>query len=200
MARELELRPKETALVLIDLEHGIVARDTKPYPSKDVVSRCAQLATALREAGGLVVYVHVLMHEMKPPAADKPMMKPGTPPSPPEASELVPEAGYRPGTDVLVTKRQWGAFYGTDLEQQLRERGITTVIMGGIATNVGVESTARAALDARFELVFAEDAMATFSEEAHRNSLEGIFPVMGRVRSTAEIVGSLRGNVTDSSK
>lgn len=187
----LDLDPKFAALVLIDLEHGIVGRELTPYPGKDVVERCAKLASALRSAGGTVVYVHVLLHEIIRLPADNPRMSAGAPP-PPEASELVPEAGMQPG-DILVTKRQWGAFYGTSLEQQLRRRGITTVIMGGIATNFGVESTARAALDQGYQIVFAEDAMSSLSPEMHSFSIEKIFPIMGRVRSTEEIIAALRG-------
>lgn len=184
----LQLRPGETALVLIDLEHGIVSRELAPYTGNDVVTRSAALAKTCRAAGVIVVYVHVLLGEILPLAADLPTTPPpGTPPPPPEASELVPEAGYDAKMDVLITKRQRGAFYGTGLEQQLRRRGIKTIIMGGIATNLGVESTARAAFDRGFELVFAEDAMSSVSAEMHAFSTQKIFPGMGRVRSTEEI-------------
>lgn len=188
----LDLNPKSTALVLIDLEHGIVGRELAPYSGKDVVEHAAALAAALRSAGGTVIYVHVLLHEILRQSADKPMMPANAPLPPAAASELVPEAGLEPG-DVLVTKRQWGAFYGTSLDQQLRRRGITTIIMGGIATNFGVESTARAALDQGYELVFAEDAMSSLSPEMHSFSIEKTFPIMGRVRSTEEIIAALRG-------
>ena len=93
----------------------------------------------------------------------------------------------QPG-DIVLAKRQWGAFYGTGLEQQLRRRSIRTIILGGIATNIGVESTARAAFDRGYELVFAEDAMSSISEDAHNFSVKNIFPRMGRVRSTEEIL------------
>jgi nicotinamidase-related amidase len=109
---------------------------------------------------------------------------------PPEASELVPELNVQTG-DVVVTKRQWGAFYGTDLEQQLRRRQIRTLVMGGIATNIGVESTARAAHDRGYELVFAEDAMSSVSAEAHQFALSTIFPRMGRVRSTEQVLAAI---------
>lgn len=187
----LTLTPKQTALVLIDLEHGIVARDLAPYSSADVVKRCAQLAEATRKAGGTVVYVHVLLHETLRAAADRPTTSPGAPPPPPAASELVPEAGYQPGTDILIAKRQWGAFHATSLDQQLRRRGITTVIMGGIATNLGVESTARAAQEHGYSLVFAEDAMSTLSAEMQTFAVKTLFPIMGHVRSTQEILTAL---------
>lgn len=182
----LELKAKQTALVLIDLERGIAARDLAPYPASDVVERCARLGTAVRAAGGIVVYVHVLLHEILRLPADSPMMPAGAPLPPPEASELVPEAGYQAG-DLLITKRQWGAFHGTPLDQVLRRRGITTIVLAGIATNFGVESTARGAIEHGYEVVFAEDAMSTMSAELHTFAVGKIFPVIGRVRSLAEI-------------
>jgi nicotinamidase-related amidase len=90
-----------------------------------------------------------------------------------------------------VTKRQWGALYGTDLEQHLRRRGIRTIVIGGIATNIGVESTARAAFDQGYEVVFAEDAMSSLSAEIHAFPIKNIFPLMGRVRSVEQIVKAL---------
>ena len=183
----LELDAKTTALVLIDLEQGIVARDLAPYAGKDVVARCAQLAQATRAAGGTVVYVHVLLHELARLPADSPMMPKDAPVPPPAASELVQEAGYKPAEDLLVTKRQWGAFHGTPLDQLLRRRGIKTIVMGGIATNFGVESTARAAIEHGYAVVFADDAMTTMSAEMQQFAVKTVFPVIGRVRSAAEI-------------
>jgi nicotinamidase-related amidase len=102
----------------------------------------------------------------------------------------VPEIGAQEG-DVIVAKRQWGAFYGTNLEQQLRRRGIDTIVMGGIATNFGVESTARAAFDFGFKLVFAEDATSALNEEMHHFTFEKLFRHMGHVRSTEETIAAL---------
>ena len=185
----LTLDPKTTALILIDLEHAIVSRELAPYSAEDVVSRSAKLAEAVRASGGTAVYVHVLITDVLSLPADRENPRPDGP-IPPEASELVPEAGFREG-DVLITKRQWGAFYGTNLEQQLRRKGIRTIIMAGIATNMGVESTARAAHDQGYELVFAEDAMTSISAEAHEFSVQTMFPMMGRVRSSDEIIAAL---------
>ena len=185
----LTLNSKETALVLIDLEHGIVSRQLAPHAGSDVVARSAKLAQAVRAAGGTVVYVHVLLGEIPSLAADRPMPRPSAPP--PEASELVPEAGYQPGTDVLITKRQQDAFYATQLDQAPRRKGINTVMMAGIATNIGVESTARSAQARGYELVFAENAMTSISEEMHKFAVEQMFPIMGRVRSMEEIEAAL---------
>jgi nicotinamidase-related amidase len=188
---KLELVPKETALVLIDLERGIVGMDVAPHSGTEVVQRCATLSNAMRAAGGKVVFVHVLMHEMVHVPVDKPMSKPGAPPPPPEMSDLVPEAGYQAGVDLLVTKRQWDAFYGTDLKEKLEALGVKTIVLAGIATNLGVESTARSAIAQGIAVVFAEDAMSTMSKSWHAFAVENTFPMMGRVRSVKEIVEAL---------
>ena len=188
-AAPLEIDPKKTALLLIDLQQGIVSRQLAPHSAADVIQRCATLANAVREKGGTAIYVHVLINETFPLPADAPSPRSATP-LPDSMSELVPEAGRQPG-DPLIAKRQWGAFYGTDLEQRLRRRGITTIIMGGVATNFGVESTAREAFDRGYQLIFAEDAMSTMSPELHEFPLKWIFPRMGRVRSTEQILAAL---------
>jgi len=94
-------------------------------------------------------------------------------------------------SDILVTKRQWGAFYGTELDLQLRRRGISTLVLAGISTNIGVESTARSAWEQSYALVLVEDAMSSHSAEAHRFAIEQIFPRLGRVRATADILQML---------
>jgi nicotinamidase-related amidase len=113
-------------------------------------------------------------------------------PPAPDWSELIAELDRQPG-DVVILKRQWGAFYGTDLELQLRRRGLATIVLCGISTEFGVESTARDAYEHGYELVFAEDAMTAMNAESHANSVGRIFPRMGRVRSTEEIVAALGG-------
>jgi len=185
---DLVLDPKTTALVLIDLGHAIVALPLAPHSSAEVVSRAAKLADTFRKKGGVVIYVRVLMTEMAPLPVDQPLTGAGT--LPPNAAELVPESGVQPD-DIVVKKRQWGAFFGTDLEQHLRRRGIKTIVIGGIATNFGVESTARAAFDQGYEVVFAEDAMSSLSAEWHEFPIKNVFPRMGRVRSVEQIAKAL---------
>ncbi|MEX3839290.1 isochorismatase family protein [Paraburkholderia sp. BR10882] len=189
MTQALSLNARTTALVMIDLQHGIVGRQIAPHSGAQVVANAKPLADALRAKGGTVVWVHVLLNELLALPADAPGRTPDTPPAPAEASELVPEIGAQP-EDVIVAKRQWGAFYGTNLEQQLRRRGIDTIVIGGIATNFGVESTARAAFDLGFKLVFVEDATSGLNEEMHHFSFEKLFRRMGHVRSTQETIAA----------
>jgi nicotinamidase-related amidase len=177
-----------TTMVLIDLQHGITALDVAPHSSATVVANCARLAGAYRAQGAAIVYVRVALGEMVAHETDT--ARSHAPSFPPNACEIVPEAGMQPG-DALVTKRQWGAFYASELDQILRRRGIKTVMMAGIATNIGVESTARAAFDQGYDLVFAEDAMSTFSAEMQEFAVTKIFPRMGRVRSTEQLLAAL---------
>ncbi len=187
----LSLDPRRTALVLIDLQKGIVARPGAPYPATDVVAHARRLADAFREAGATVVLVHVAYAkdglDRLAPRADDPMPRG---PLPPEWADFVPELGPREG-DVVVTKRNWGAFYGTDLDLQLRRRGIRTIVLGGISTNFGVESTARDAFERGYDQVLVEDAMAGMSAEAHRFAVTAIFPRFGQVRSTEQVLAAL---------
>lgn len=187
----LTIDPATTALVLIDLQRGIVSGILAPNKSNDVVSRAAALATAFRSRGALVVLVHVdpgANGELFPrPQADNPR-----PPFTitPEWTELVPELDRQP-TDVVVTKHQPNAFYCTDLAVHLTRRGIRTIVLAGIATNLGVESTARAAFERGYEQVFASDAMTARAEVLHTHTVMHILPTMGRVRTVAEVVAAL---------
>jgi nicotinamidase-related amidase len=184
----IALDPSTTALVFIDLQHGITGLDLAPHSPSQVVANCARLASAYRAKGAAIVYVRVDLNNMHAHTTDRMRSHGGNLPG--TASEIVPEAGMQPG-DALVTKRQWGSFYATELEQILRRRGIKTVLMAGIATNMGVESTARSAFDQGYDLVFAEDAMSTMNADWHAFAVTQIFPMMGRVRSTQELLGGI---------
>lgn len=182
----LELDWQTSALVLIDLQQGIVAAQTAPYPTAQVVSTCAKLATTFRAQGATVIYVRVDLANFRKLRVDAPLRDPNGPPPPASASELVPEAGMT-SADLLVTKRHWSAFLATELERHLTERGIRTLVLGGIATNFGIESTARDAAGLGFDVVLVEDAMSSFSAEMHRFSIETIFPRLGRVRKADQL-------------
>jgi len=185
-----------TALVLIDLQNSNVKRTLAPYSAEQTVGNCVLLAQEMRSRGAMVVYVRVLLNELPVPLADAPMRPPGAAAPPYDASELAEMAGVE-ATDLVVAKRQWGAFYGTELDQLLRRRGIDTLLLGGIATNFGVESTARAAFDRSYKLVFAEDAMSSMDAEAHHFACTHIFPKMGRVRSTRAVIDMLQAGTGD---
>lgn len=188
MAATLTLVPKSTALVAIDLQPAVVGRDTQPYPASQVVENSRKLAEALREKGGTVIFVRVDLADFHQIPADEKMQLPDSPP--PELSEIVAAAGVKPG-DVIVTKRSWGAFAKTDLEEQLRSRGIDTVILTGIATNIGVESTLRQGTGLGFGFITVEDACTTFSSEMQAFAFQKIFPRISHVRTTDQVLEAL---------
>jgi nicotinamidase-related amidase len=111
-------------------------------------------------------------------------------PRSPDFSELCDEIGSGP-TDIIITKRQWDAFYGTELDLQLRRRKITGIVLAGISTSIGVESTARHGRELGYEIAIARDAVTDMSREAHENSLQRIFPRLGQVDTTDAIVRAI---------
>ncbi|KNC89496.1 hydrolase [Trabulsiella odontotermitis] len=177
----LKLNAKTTALVVIDLQEGILPHAGGPHSANDVVTKAATLAAKCRQQGSPVVLV----------ARNQPVDAPAPARALPDNWWVYPPALGKQDSDIEVTKHQWGAFYGTDLELQLRRRGIDTLILCGISTSVGVESTARNAWELGFALVIAEDACSAASAEQHQNSVTHTFPRIARVRSTEEILAAL---------
>ncbi|HEY7487985.1 MAG TPA: isochorismatase family protein [Streptosporangiaceae bacterium] len=165
----------QTALLLIDLQVRIVGRQLAPRGGAEVVRQAMRLADTVRDKGGLVVVVQA--------------ERPGADPQPP-GSELVDEIAPQPG-DLLITKHTWGAFHETGLDDKLRGRGITTLVIGGIATNFGVESTARVADEFGYRIVLVEDAMAGLDAESHAFAVTKIFPLIGTVCSTDDVLTRL---------
>jgi nicotinamidase-related amidase len=183
-----QLDPKTTALVLVDLQKGIVAREAAPHSGAEVLKTGIELAERFRGAGAPVVLVNVAFSPDFKDALRQPVDMAFTPPPggfPSDFSELA-EGLAKPG-DLRITKRQWGAFYGTELDLQLRRRGVQTIVLGGIATNIGVESTARQAFEYGYSIILAEDATSGQSAEMHRFSVENILPRISRIWKAADI-------------
>jgi len=170
-----------TALIVIDLQKGIVGMPTA-HPAAEIVARAAELARAFRRHHLPVVLVNVTGG-----APGRVEQTRSTAGRPADWAELVPELGQHP-TDYLVTKRTWGAFTNTGLRESLEKLGVTEVVIAGIATSAGVESTARFAHELGFNVAFAVDAMTDASLEAHTNSITRIFPRLGETGTTAEII------------
>ncbi|MFJ3925966.1 hydrolase [Streptomyces sp. NPDC090022] len=180
-----------TALVLIDLQEGILALPTA-RPAEEVLAHGVALARAFRAHGLPVVRVKV---EWSPDGGDRPpaeVDRPGPAAAPPAAFSAFPAALTDGGAgDLVVTKRHWGAFTGTELDLQLRRRGVRRIVLAGISTSAGVESTARSAWEHGYGLVFAEDATADLDADSHAHTFTKIFPRLGLVRSSAEVIKAL---------
>ncbi|MEV5505712.1 isochorismatase family protein [Streptomyces orinoci] len=174
-----------TALVLIDLQKGITALPTV-HPAEEIVARGARLAAAFRAHGLPVVLVRVT----GPGAPGRTEMPPRQGEPPADFAELRPELGRQDG-DIVVTKHTWGAFHATDLDLQLRRRGVTQIVLAGIATSIGVESTARAAHEHGYHVTVATDAVTDLDPETHRVSVTRILPRLAETDTTDAIIALL---------
>jgi nicotinamidase-related amidase len=178
-----------TALVVIDLQKGIAAFPTI-HPMKDIVANAARLADAFRRAKLPVVLVNVAMSaddgdRLRPRAEVQRAMPMG-----PDFAELLPELGAQP-SDIRITKRQPNAFYGTELDLQLRRRHVTNIVLLGVSTSSGVDSTARAAHERNYNLTFAIDAITDMDPAAHDFVTKKMFPRFGELDTTDAILALL---------
>lgn len=173
-----------TALIVVDLQNGIVGLPLV-HPIADIVTRSCTLAAAFRRHGLPVVLVNV--DGSAPGRTEQPR------PSVPFRdgwTDLVPELD-RQSDDIVVTKRTWGAFASTDLESRLKARGVTQVVITGVATGTGVESTARQAYEAGFNVTLATDAMTDMRPHAHDYSIAKVFPRLGESGSAQSVIDLL---------
>lgn len=175
----------KTALVAIDLQAGL--RDVPAiHPVTTIATRTGELAAAFRERDLPVVLVNVV--GVAPGRTD--VGGPNARDLPDGWSELLPELGRQDG-DHTVSKERWGAFHRTGLYDHLAELGVTQVVLTGVSTSVGVESTARAAYDHGLHVTIATDAVTDTNPDAHANSIERIFPKLGETGTVEEIIAAL---------
>ena len=174
----------KTALIVIDLQKGIVPYPTA-HPIEQILRHAAALADAFRRHQQPVVLVNVTGGA--PGRTEQP--RPSTRPSA-DWSEFVPELNQQ-SSDHIVTKQTWGAFTNTGLDEHLKSLGVTQVVLAGVATSIGVESTARQAYECGFNVVLAIDAMTDLNADAHTNSVTRIFPRLGETDTTQKIIDLL---------
>lgn len=191
---------KYTALVLIDLQKGIVGMNGA-YDSTAIIANAAKLVDEFRKENLPIVAVHV--NPIGAPASKVRSEKSMLPKDDAGQKEvmakmeaggfftIVPELGIKE-TDLVILKSTWNAFYATGLLEELKQRNITGIVLAGISTSIGVESTARTANENGFNISFVEDAMTDMVLASHENSLKNIFPRIGEIGTTDEIIAKLR--------
>ena len=186
----LELEAATSALVLIDLQEGVLGLTLSPHPAPAVLAAAVGLGRRFQAAGALIVAVNVAFASdgadrlRQPVDFSLPVPAGGLPAG---WSDLAPEVAAL-GGGLAITKRHWGAFHGTELDLQLRRRGIRSLVIAGIATNFGVEMTAREAWQHGYAVVIAEDACSGSGKGLHAFAIERILPRVARVRRAAEIL------------
>lgn len=189
----LNLAADTTALIIIDLQEGILTPEPVPFGKAEIVAQAAALGRAFANAGAAIV---LTVTDFAPGYSDAPQGIADAPWSLPQEglpesfATLVPEIEALPAA-VRVTKRQMSAFFGTELDLQLRRRGCSTVVICGVATNLGVEATARAAFDLNYNVVLAANACGSVAPGLHEFAMEKILPRIARVRTTSEIISAL---------
>jgi nicotinamidase-related amidase len=179
----LDLTPATTALIIVDLQNGLLGRQFAPHASSGVVQNAVKLGNALTARGGTVIRISTDFSDQPRQAVDRSSPLPAGLPA--EFFQFAPEIAALDG--IVVIKRQWGSFHGTELDLLLRRRKIETIVVCGIATNFGVESTVREGWQHGYAVIVAEDACSSLSAELHKFAIATIFPAISRVRSTAEI-------------
>jgi nicotinamidase-related amidase len=172
------------ALVVIDLQKGILAFPAV-HPVDEIVQRAASLAAAFRRHRLPVVLVNASGGAPERTDVSRPVVT-----ASPDWADLVEELDAQPD-DHLITKQRWGAFHDTPLDARLRDLGVTQIVLAGVATSLGVESTARSAHEHGYHVVLATDAMTDREAAAHDNSIERIFPRLGETATTTEILEML---------
>ncbi|KWA24187.1 hydrolase [Burkholderia territorii] len=174
----------QTALVVIDLQKGIVALPAA-HPVAPVIEHTRELLDAFRSRGLPVVLVNVAGG-----APGRTQQQVRLDALPADWTDLLPELNRQP-SDHVVTKKTWGAFTGTGLDAHLKAADVTQIVLAGIATSIGVESTARQAHELGYNVTLAVDAMTDLNADAHANSVERLFPRLGETGSTQEIIALL---------
>jgi nicotinamidase-related amidase len=185
----IELDPKSTALVLIDLQKGILGNTLTPTTAHELLARGQALAERFRAAKATVVLVNVAFSAdggdvLRQRVDQAPAVSAGGFPA---GWDEFPPGLMQPG-DLKITKRQWSAFHGTELDLQLRRRGIRTIVLGGVATQIGVESTARQAYEHGYELLIVKDVTTSTVAEGHDMSMKHILPRLGRLVESGDIL------------
>jgi nicotinamidase-related amidase len=188
----LTIDPATTALVLVDLQKGVLPFAKAPHGPEAVLANAIALVQAFRAAKAAIVRVRVGFSADGGDRLRQPVDAPSPAGPTPDDWLADPEGLPALPGDIEILKRQWGAFHGTELDLQLRRRGIRTLVLGGISTAIGVESTARAAFEHGYEIVFPEDLSSSPAEAPHRNSFGAIFPRLGRVRTTAQVLAAMK--------
>jgi nicotinamidase-related amidase len=196
ISTEQKINTEKTALVVIDLQNGVVNSERYPYTGSQVVEKSKKLINECQKKGIFVVFVRVSSTDGKDilnPITDsltKTMHLPaGWDAFVPELEEF--KDAYR------LSKRNMGAFYGTDLDLQLRRRKIDTIILCGISTGIGVDTTAREAYQHNYNQIFIEDAMTASTKEEHEYVCNYIFPRLGRIRTVEEVLKLLEDSTSN---
>jgi ureidoacrylate peracid hydrolase len=198
------LEPSKTAFVVIDMQNYFMHPDYQgEVPmAREIVPHVNRMAATVREAGGHVVWVKnatndtseswSVFHDwlMTPERRDR---RYATMDTSHEGHALWPELDAKP-QDAQIVKKRFSAFIqdSSEIVSHLRGRGIDTLLIGGTATNVCCESSARDAMMLNFKVVMVHDCLATYTDEEHNATLRIFYSIFGDVQTVDEAIASLK--------
>lgn len=189
----LTLAKKTTALFIIDLQKNVLNPEPTPLGKTEIVTRAAALAHAFSNAKAPIILILTDFAPGYPDALQGIANSPWALPEeglPAGFATLVPEIEALPAP-LQITKRQMSGFFGTELNLQLRRRGCDTVVICGVATNLGIKATAQTAFDLNYNVFLAANARASVAPGLHEFAMEKILPRIARVRLNSEIISAL---------
>jgi nicotinamidase-related amidase len=197
------MKANKTAIVLIEFQNEFCKQGGKLYDQvKDEIARqqtvvhAAELAKGAREKGALVVHCPFIFDEqwvdekrvcgIIEGAKEDGAFRTGD-----WGTEIIDELKPHDGDEVLEGKRALSGFTNTGLEEILKKHGIENVVTAGFLSNVCVEATSRSAYDRGYRVCVAKDATAATSKENQEYVEREIYPILGEVKTVAEIVAEL---------
>ncbi|WP_051351224.1 isochorismatase family cysteine hydrolase [Sulfobacillus thermosulfidooxidans] len=182
----LQLNNQRTAVMFIDMQNSIARHDQ----FQSTIEACQRLLTIARTHQVPVIFVHVRPYEHVKRSmrgeSEVLLARPGSVPMDPKQYHIIDALPVLP-EDHVVTKHVRSAFVGTELDHLLRALEVDTIVIGGIATNIGVESTVRVGADLGYNFVVAQDACAALSAEAHEASLKYSLPFFSRITTVDQL-------------
>jgi nicotinamidase-related amidase len=195
------LNPSSTALLVVHLQHDIVAAGTAfgklfnpEVQARDVLAQCDKAMETLREAGGLVVPLRIAFNEdysnlnaslpLLQMVAQAGCLKDGS-----EGAEIIPDVTLAEG-DIVITHQRPGPFTGSELQDVLDSRGIANVVVCGVATNASVEGAVRQAADLGYNTLVVSDASSAADGSSHDASL-GSMGLFARIITVDQFAAEL---------
>ena len=191
-----KIRPERCALIVIDMQVGFVQHGSAQWipQAERMLEPLAEFADACRSAGVPVILTSANTLNPAPNDAQRfsKAMAEGNLGSGSPGLQIMDRL-VREGDYLIMTKRTYDAFYGTDLEMQLRSRGRDTIVVTGTMTNYCCEATARSGFDRGYHVVFMSDLTATDSAICHEATLQTMRRGYARVMNCAQFTQELKG-------
>lgn len=192
-----------SALLVIDMQKDFIlpGAPLEGWNCMAIIPKITQLVEFFRQHGRPVIWtLHV--HQGNDIGLLGPMWPATGPDSPTKALvkgtpgvEVIEELPAPTSNELVIEKRRYSAFFQTDLELNLRNMGIDTLLITGVNTNICCESTARDGFMRDFKIMSVADAQTSITKELHEAALISTMVAFGRVADTSQVIEEFEANV-----